>query len=236
MRHRFAAEFFGTFGIVFAPVALSASRHLPGSDGSLFASALVSGLAVLAMIYALGPVSAAHFNPAVTIGFAVAGRFPWRHAGGYILAQVLGAIFAATVALVLLGVPGAGTHIPATGISPLRAIGIEAVLTFLLMLVIIAVATDKRVNGAVPALAIGFTVVFCVLIGGPATGGSMNPARSLAPALLAGGPALAAWWQYLVGPVAGACLAARVYESLLRPATAHPHTQNAPADIDTVIV
>src|SRR5579863_8830564 len=139
MLRRYAAEFVGTFGIVFAPVALSGAGHFPGADSGLMAAAWVSGLAVLAMIYALGHISAAHFNPAVTLGFAVAGRFPWRYAGPYWVAQFIGGVVAAGLAALLFG-PGHGAHIPAPGPLP-RAVAVEAVLTFLLMLVIIAVAT-----------------------------------------------------------------------------------------------
>src|SRR5580692_7012608 len=109
MHRRYTAEFIGTFGIVFAPVALSASGIFPGADASLMAAAWVSGLAVLAMIYALGHISAAHFNPAVTTGFAVAGRFPWRYVPGYWLAQIGGGIAAAGTAGLLFGL-GHGTH------------------------------------------------------------------------------------------------------------------------------
>ena len=160
MLRRYVAEFIGTFGIVFAPVALSASGQFAGADSGLMAAAWVSGLAVLAMIYALGHISAAHFNPAVTLGFAVARRFPWRYVLPYWIAEFLGGIVAAALAALLFG-GGHGVHIPAPGPLP-RAVGVEAVLTFFLMLVIIAVATDKRVNGAVPGLAIGLTVVFDV--------------------------------------------------------------------------
>src|SRR5580692_11031151 len=198
MTRRYAAEFVGTFGIVFAPVALSATGHYHGSDAGLMAAAWVSGLAVLAMIYALGHISAAHFNPAVTLGFAVAGRFPWRYVVPYWIAEFLGGIVAAALAALFFG-GGHGAHIPAPG--PLwRALGVEATLTFFLMLVIIAVATDKRANGAVPGLAIGLTVVFDVLIGGAITGGSMNPARSLGPALFGGPTALSVYWVYVIGP------------------------------------
>src|SRR5947209_14935721 len=154
-----------------------------GSDGSLLAAALVSGLAVLAMVAALGPISAAHFNPAVTLGFTAAGRFPARYVLPYWLAQVAGAVLAAGACALLLG-PGHGAHVPA--ISAPRAVGVETLLTFLLMLVIMAVATDRRVDGALPAAAIGLTVVMDVLIGGALTGGSMHPARSFGPALFAG--------------------------------------------------
>ncbi len=225
MLRRYVAEFVGTFGIVFAPVAWAGACRFHGADTGLSAAAWVSGLAVMAMIYALGPVSAAHFNPAVTLGFAVAGRFPWRFTPFYWLAQFAGAILAAALAALLFG-PGYGTHIP--HIEPLRAIGMEAVLAFFLMLVIIAVATDKRVSNAVPGLAIGLTVVFDILIGGPVTGGSMNPARSLGPALFAGGAALSHYWIYLLGPGLGAIIAARLYEAIRG---SEEHAQGAPNEL-----
>jgi MIP family channel proteins len=184
------------------------------------------------MIYALGPISAAHFNPAVTLGFAVAGRFPWRYVLPYWAAQFLGAILAATVTALLFGGSVHGVHIPSAQLSPWQAVGIEAILTFLLMLVIIAVATDKRVNGAIPGLAIGLTVVFLVFVGGPVTGGSMNPARSFGPALLAGGVPLASYWIYVVGPVLGSMLAARLYETIR---AGVEHAQGAPNDLAVVL-
>lgn len=212
MIRRYLAELIGTFVIVFAPVALSATGHMAGGDHGLLASALVSGLAVLAMIYTFGPISAAHFNPAVTLGFASARRFPWRFVPAYIAAQLVGALLAAGLVTLMFGA-GHGVHIPAPG-PVARSMGMEIVLGFLLMLVIIAVATDKRVTSTTPAIAIGLTVVVGVLIGGPVTGGSMNPARSLGPALFAGGDALGSVWLYLISPPIGAMLAARLYEAV----------------------
>ena len=212
MIRRYVAEFLGTFVIVFAPVAISASAH-NGGDPSLLTAALASGLAVLAMIYALGPISAAHFNPAVTLGFALARRFPWKYAAPYWSSQVLGGIAAAGCVSALFG-PGFGTHVPVSPDLVFRNLGTEICITFILMLVIISVATDRRVSSAVPALAIGFTVVVGVLIGGPVTGGSMNPARSLGPALFAGGTALNSYWIYLTGPAIGAAIAACLFEWL----------------------
>ncbi len=226
MRQRYIAEFIGTFGIVFAPVALSATGTLPSSDSGLMAAAWVSGLSVLAMIYALGHISAAHFNPAVTLGFAIARRFPWRYVLPYLAAEFLGGIAAAAVVALLFG-GGYGAHTPYSGLVA-AAVGTEAVLTFFLMLVIISVATDKRVAGAVPGLAIGLTVVFDVLIGGPVSGGSMNPARSLGPALFEGGAALANYWIYVVGPILGAVVAARLYEAIRG---SEKHAQGAPNDL-----
>jgi MIP family channel proteins len=228
MSRRYLAEFLGTFAIVFAPVALSASGKLAGGDSSLAAAAWVSGLVVLAMIYTLGPISAAHFNPAVTLGFTVAGRFPRRYIVPYCLLQFLGGIAGAGTAFLLFGGTGFGTHIPPPG-TMLRAVGMEVVLTFLLMLVIIAVATDKRVAAPIPAIAIGLTVVFDVWIGGPVSGGSMNPARSFGPALLSGGEALSSVGVYFIGPPLGAILAALTYERLLRPSP--EHAANAPGDL-----
>ena len=226
MIRRYTAEFVGTFAIVFAPVALSGTGALPGGDNNLLAAALVSGFSVSAMVYALGSISAAHFNPAVTLGFALAGRFPFRFVLPYWAAQLAGGIAAAGLCAFLFG-GGHGTHVPANG-DFVKAAVLEAVLTFFLMLVIMAVATDRRVDGAVPGLAIGLTVVFDVLIGGPVSGGSMNPARSFGPALFAGGAAWHYFPVYVAGPLIGAAIAARLYEAL-RPS--HQHAQNAPNDL-----
>lgn len=221
---RYAAEAIGTFGVVFAPVALSGTGILKGGASSLLEAALVSGLVVLAMIYALGPISAAHFNPAVTIAFASAKRFPWNQVLPYVLSQLVGAVVAGAVAALLFGA-GHGVHIPGDPTNLVRNLGTEIVISFFLMLVIMALATDGRVSGTAPAIGIGLTVVFCVLIGGPVTGGSMNPARSFGPALFAGGPALANYWLYIVGPIAGTLLAALAYEAI----RLHPtHAKAAP--------
>jgi MIP family channel proteins len=214
----------GTFVIVLAPVALASSSRLTGGDSTLLTAALISGLAVLAMIFAFGPVSAAHFNPAVTLGFAVARRFPWKYVPGYWASQFAGAIVAALLCLLLFG-HTSGAHVPADPTAIARNLGTEAVIGFLLMLVIAAVATDRRVSDAVPGIAIGFTVMIGVLIGGPITGGSMNPARSLGPALVTGGAALANYWIYAVGPCVGAVLGALVFEAIrLEP----EHAKGAP--------
>lgn len=217
MTKRYGAEALGTFAIVFSPIAVAAT------GGNLLTAALVSGLSVMGMIYAFGPISAAHFNPAVTLGFAAAGRFPWRYVFPYWGAQFAGAILAAAAGALLFG-PGFGAHVPATS-AVVRNVGTEVLISFFLMLVIIAVATDRRVGGTAPGIAIGLTVVSGVLIGGPITGGSMNPARSLAPALWAGQPALSHLWLYLLAPPIGAVLAALAYEAL----RLHPeHATGAP--------
>lgn len=202
---RCAAEFIGTFMIVFAPIAASASQS------SLAVSAAVSGLAVLAMIYTFGPISSAHFNPAVSLAFAVTKRFPWQETWRYIGCQFLGGIAAAAVSAFIFG-PGHGFHAPSST-SLIQPVGVEFILSFLLMSVIMAVATDKRVHNSVPALAIGLTVVVCVLIGGPFTGGSMNPARSFGPGLFSS-KSYGSLWLYLIVPPIGAIAAAMIFEKL----------------------
>ncbi|HWA81862.1 MAG TPA: aquaporin [Fimbriimonadaceae bacterium] len=226
MLKRYAAEFLGTFVIVLAPVALASTAKLHGGDPSLLAAALVSGLPVLAMIFAFGPISAAHFNPAVTLAFAVAKRFPWRFVLPYWLSQFLGATAAAGVAYALFG-QGAGAHIPADPSALARNVGMEATLGFFLMLVIIAVATDRRVSSTVPGMAIGLIVVVGVLIGGPVTGGSMNPARSFGPALFVPG-ALGNYWIYAIGPTLGAVVAALLFEAVR---LEHEHAVGAPNEL-----
>jgi len=232
---RYFAEFLGTFGLVFAGCGAAISNTMTDGGVTHVGVALTFGFIVSAMIYALGPICAAHFNPAVTLGFAAARRFPWRHVPAYLAAQFTGALAASLLHRLLYGAELAarasyGATKPAVALA--SAAGFEIVLTFLLMLVIMAVATDKRIPGTVPGLAIGVTVALCALFGGPATGASMNPARSLAPALFAGGEALATLPMYLLAPPVGAVLAALCYE-LLR--DGEDHAQPAPADLDSAM-
>jgi MIP family channel proteins len=174
---------------------------------------LVFGLVVAAMIYATGHLSGAHLNPAVTLGFVLARHFPLRRLAGYWLAQFLGAMAASGCLRLLLGdVAQMGTTLPTGSEGAWQAFGLEIVLTFFLMFVIMAVATDTRAVGQAAALAIGATVGLEALFAGPISGASMNPARSLAPALVSG-----TWtdqWVYLLAPLLGAGLGALVYRWL----------------------
>ena len=228
---RYLAEALGTFAIVFAGCGAIISDRASGGAVTHPGIALAFGLVVAAMIFALGPISAAHFNPAVTLGFALARRFPWKHVPAYVGAQAAGALLASGLhALLYAGAAQRarfGATVPTVPFA--SAFGFEVVLTFLLMLVIMAVATDRRVPGAVPGLAIGGTVALDALFGGPVTGASMNPARSLAPALLARGEALAWLPIYLLAPCVGAALAAACFEALR---DGSEHAQGAPADLD----
>lgn len=203
------AEFIGTFGLVFLGCgALMLPERLPGSISPTVVPP-VFGLTVAALIYASGHISGAHFNPAVTIAFWSARHFPGREVIAYVLAQYLGSL-AAMGALVLLLPAGQsfGATVPALPVW--HALGWEIALTFFLMFVIIAVATDTRAVGTMAGAAIGAAVTIAAYVGGPLTGASMNPARSLGPALFEG--RLEFTWIYTLGPLLGALLAAGLYE------------------------
>jgi MIP family channel proteins len=206
-----AAEAMGTFGIVFAGCGAIMIDQISRGQITHVGVGLVFGLIVAAMIAALGHISGAHFNPAVTLGFVLARHFPLRRLWGYWLAQVCGAVAAAGCLRLLLGdVAHLGTTLPVG--SDGQSFGFEAILTFGLMLVIMAVATDTRAVGQLAAVSIGATVGLEALFAGPISGASMNPARSLGPALVS-----ATWtsqWIYLIAPFLGAACAALVYRWL----------------------
>ncbi len=221
---RLAAEALGTFALVFfgAGAIMVAAKY--GSFGQL-GIALAFGLAVAAMIYALGHISGAHINPAVSFAFALSRHFPWRHVGAYWIAQCCGAIVAALLLRASLGdVADVGATTPSG--SDGQSFLWELVLTFFLMLVIMAVATDIRAVGEAAAIAIGGTVALGALVGGPVSGASMNPARSLGPALAAGD--FDALWIYLLAPLVGAALGAVAYQLLRR-----EHARGAAVGRDT---
>jgi MIP family channel proteins len=171
--------------------------------------AITFGLVIMAMIYAVGHISGAHFNPAVTFAFSLSRHFPWSRAGAYWLAQLAGAL---TAAAILRGSLGDIAHVGATLPSGSQGQSFlwELVLTFFLMFVIMAVATDTRAVGEAAAIAIGGTVGLDAMFGGPISGASMNPARSAGPAVVGGD--LHALWLYIVAPVLGASLAALTYQ------------------------
>jgi len=203
-----AAEFVGTFALVFAgagAVMVDAKTHALGHVGVAF----TFGLVIMAMIYAVGHISGAHFNGAVTFAFALSRHFPWPRAGGYWCAQLAGAIAAAAL---LRGSLGNVAHVGATLPSGSQAQSFlwELVLSFFLMFVIMAVATDTRAVGEAAAIAIGGTIGLDAMFGGPISGASMNPMRSAGPALVSGD--LHALWLYIVAPVVGASLGALVYQ------------------------
>jgi aquaporin NIP len=207
---RAAAEGIGVFALVFAGCgAIITEAEHPGTLGTV-GVALVFGLIIMAMIYATGHLSGAHLNPAVTIAFFVTRHLPRVDAIGYLLAQIAGALLAAgLLAVIWPSDPAAlGTTLPTVGAG--SAFAYEAVLTAFLMFVVMAVATDTRAVGAGAAIAIGGTVALDALFGGPITGASMNPARSIGPALVSG--ELHDLWIYFVAPFAGALIGALAYQ------------------------
>jgi aquaporin NIP len=171
--------------------------------------ALTFGLVIMVMIYAVGHISGAHFNAAVTFAFVLSRHFPWRRALGYWAAQLLGALAAAAI---LRGSLGDVAHVGATLPSGSQGQSFlwELVLSFFLMFVIMAVATDTRAVGEAAAIAIGGTIALDAMFGGPISGASMNPIRSLGPALVSGD--LHALWLYIAAPLLGTSLGALVYQ------------------------
>ena len=208
---RLGAEGIGTFGLVFAGCgAVMVAERIPGSVPPL-AIPLAFALALGVMILSLGHISGAHFNPAVTLGLTCIGEHPRRELLPYVLAQVLGAIAAIAVLVLLLPAgTGFGATLPHVGLW--QALGWEVVLTFALVFVVVSVATDKRAPGVLAGIAIGATLCVDALVGGPVTGASMNPARSIAPALWEGH--LEVLWIYIAGPAAGGVAAALTYRRL----------------------
>lgn len=208
---RYAGELVGTFLIVFVATGVVVENATAAGVISHVGIAIATGLIVTVMIYSLGHLTGAHFNPAVSLAFAVGRHFPVRDLVPYWLAQVVGAVLASLLVRALFGdVAHLGANLP--GVADGRAVVLEVVLTFTLMFVITAVATDTRAEGQGAALAIGFTVLLAVMFAGPASGASMNPARSLSPALISG--TWAHQWVYLVGPFAGAVLGVLAYETI----------------------
>jgi aquaporin Z len=199
--NKLAAEFFGTFALVFAGTGAIVSNDASGGVVTHVGVALTFGLVVLAMIYAVGDVSGAHLNPAVTTGFLAAGRFEARRAAPYIASQVAGAVVASLALRALFpSHPTLGATLPAGGDG--QSFVLEAILTALLMFVILSVSTGPKEKGTTAGIAVGAVIGLEAMFAGPICGASMNPARSLAPALVA--VRLDSLWVYLTAPILGA--------------------------------
>ena len=207
----YLAEAIGTFALVFAGTGAVVVNEVSGGVVTHLGIALTFGLVVMAVIYAIGEVSGAHINPAVTLGFWAAGRFPFGRVIPYVISQFFGALGASfTLSALFPAVDSLGATMPAG--TAMQSLVLEFILTFLLMFVIICVAIGAKEQGLMAGAAIGATVGLEALFAGPISGASMNPARSLAPALAMGD--LSFQWIYVAAPVTGAFLAVLAYHGV----------------------
>ena len=201
---RLFAEFLGTFILIFVGTGAIVTDQATGGTIGHAGVSLVFGLVVLAMIHTFGDVSGAHLNPAVTLGFAAAGRFPWKDVPGYATAQLGGAFAASfTVKLLFPNVASLGATLPAG--SVMQSFILEVILTTILMLVILSVSTGSREKGITAGITIGAVIALEALFAGPISGASMNPARSLAPAVVSGN--FQHLWLYPLATILGALIA-----------------------------
>jgi aquaporin Z len=208
---KYLAEFIGTFALVFCGTGAIVINEATAGAVTHPGIAFTFGLIVMVMIYALGPVSGAHLNPAVTIAFALVGKFPSKEVAPYVLSQAVGAFIASGTLLFMFPLSAhLGSTLPVGPAS--TSLILEFLLTFFLMLVIIQVSTGSKEQGMFAGLAIGGTVLLEAMFAGPICGASMNPARSLAPALVSG--TLQHLWIYILAPIAGAVTATFVSKAL----------------------
>ena len=200
----YISEFIGTFAMIFCGTGAMTINEVTGGDVTHVGIGITCGLIVMAMIYAFGEISGAHFNPAVSIAFAYAKKFSWKEVHKYIFFQVAGA-FAASLLLMWLFPKSEllGATIPTVDVW--RAFVLELILTFFLMVVIINVSTGSKEVGMMAGIAIGSVVLLEALFAGPITNASMNPARSLAPNIVSGN--IKGLWLYILAPIIGALLA-----------------------------
>ncbi|KAF8652011.1 hypothetical protein HU200_062952 [Digitaria exilis] len=207
------AEFLATFFLIFAGCGVITVNQKNGM-ATFPGIAVVWGMTVMAMIHAVGHVSGAHINPAVTVGFAVSRRFPWRKVPAYVVVQMVAAIIASLMLRLMFGRSNEVASVTAPTGSNVQSLVLEFIVTFYLMFVIMAVATDDRAVGQMAGLAVGGTILLNALFAGPVSGASMNPARSIGPAMV--GNKYTSLWVYILGPFAGAAAGAWAY-NLLRP-------------------
>ncbi|KAI7733850.1 hypothetical protein M8C21_028635, partial [Ambrosia artemisiifolia] len=208
LTRKLGAEFVGTFILIFAATAGPIVNEKYTNSETLIGNAACAGLAVMIIILSTGHISGAHLNPSLTIAFAAFRHFPWAHVPGYILAQVSASICAS---FALKGVfnPFMSGGVTVPTVSTGQAFALEFIITFNLLFVVTAVATDTRAVGELAGIAVGATVMLNILVAGPSSAGSMNPVRTLGPAVAAGNYTVI--WIYLLAPTLGALAGAGVY-------------------------
>jgi aquaporin Z len=207
----YVAELIGTFALVFCGTGAVVIDQQMGGAVTHVGIAITFGLIVMSMIYSLGNISGAHLNPAVSIAFTIAGRFSAKQLPGYIISQLVGALLASfTLKFLFPANDFLGATIPAG--SEMQSFILELILTFFLMLVIVNVAVGSKEQGMFAGVAIGSVVALEAMFAGPICGASMNPARSMAPAIVSGH--LGHLWIYIVAPIAGAALAIPTWKYL----------------------
>lgn len=209
---KLVCEFVGTMMLVLLACGVAVASNV-----SYIGTSLAFGLVIVAMAYSIGNVSGCHINPAVSLGMALTGRMTWKEFAKYVIAQVLGAIVGAALLGVILRsftTLGANSY-NGTTVTVWIAILVEVILTFVFVLTILGV-TDKKENGHATGIVIGLTLTLVHLFGLPFTGTSVNPARSIGPALLQGGEALSQVWVFILAPLVGATLAAFFYKYILK--------------------
>lgn len=230
------AELVGTFILVFTGMSVAVAtlldRPTAGSPYDSLAIALAFGLALTAVVASIGHVSGAHVNPAVTLALAATKKLPWRAVPAFVVAQLVGAVLAALMTLAVFGGEARGksggflaSTAPTSGVAVGQALIVEVAVAFILVFVVMSVATDPRVDEGVAPIAVGFALACGVFIAGPISGGAVNPARALGPMLVSGH--FDSFWIYIVGPVAGAVAAAFLYDRFLaqaRPPGEEPET------------
>ncbi|GKV04106.1 hypothetical protein SLEP1_g16311 [Rubroshorea leprosula] len=208
LTRKIGAEFVGTFVLIFAAAAGPIVNQKYNGAESLIGNAACAGLAAMVIILSTGHISGAHLNPSLTIAFAAFRHFPWTHVPAYIAAQV-GASICAGFALKGIFHPFMSGGVTVPSVHNGQAFALEFIITFNLMFVVTAVATDTRAVGELAGIAVGATVLLNILISGPASGGSMNPVRTIGPAVAAGN--YRAIWVFLIAPTLGALAGAGVY-------------------------
>lgn len=224
---KYLAELVGTFVLTFlgcgAAVSLGCNTGVVAGTPAVIGTAIAFGLAVVAMAYTIGGISGCHINPAITFGVALSGRMTWKDAAGYWCGQIIGALIAGAVLLLLTKVVaapdltgGLGTNGVANAGGAGGALLVEFIATFIFVLVVLGTTDAKKGAGNLAGLAIGLTLILVHLVCINLTGTSVNPARSIGPAIFAGGQALKDVWVFILAPMVGGASAAAVWKSLAK--------------------